>query len=990
MAERITGTESDGTMRTDTSTISARNHHPLSTAEEADALRSAALADLAKCAEDGDLVGAYHVASALRERHALVTRSGARSAFVIHDAQVTQALTRAIRTTYVWEECIPCLNLILEMRSDLLGAPPAPAPPPHSHSHPPRGDPCGYTIIPNVDSEAIVAVLDAIMGARLATMPSRHLAGITALQVLSDYNSLLDVRALRPRLIRAIGFASDIHRLKSLEKTKLMQTVGADDRFELALAYARCLKPQAALEVLAGCGRRSNAQEIELKVAMCVALAETSQFPDACAQYEELAAAAAAAAAASSSSQTLWAADGRGAHAAFDPVLTPLQTALAMVYSSALCILPRLPFTNHLHSMASIHCSSVYRPGYPDSVLELYSRTAARLRGLGDGGARRRHGIDRLLFMADCLLVAMAGAAQTRGAAALPGIGDLSARLRRSQEALVGALRRRRLANRRYNTSIGAIEAQTPLVASEPLRHFLWAAVFAHIQRGEAARVVEDEVRHAVAAVPGFVPSVADLEPALLALLPRTFWASKLKGNFADNAAFAVSDRVLCSAELHKPRAYGRALLQMARRASLAESADHRLFPLCIWVLRTQGLHAQAAWFLRRAMRQAPVSIKPGSLALARTRSASFFESIFAAASTHRGLSNEALSHLPALLASKSEPLVVTERIAAAILYCCARSRNLPVASDTVAAVFGATGAPPRIQELLMRVCFAAGQVARAMPLFHRLNYGARGTQTADSSFVHIVQYMGANRRSAAGAEAVFDAWIQIMDYRGMIAQRLVEKWSELAAARKSGGGGGGGGGNAFLPRGGTVAAALARVRMRREARGSLSNMPFLRIWELKMVVELAVAYLRCGMAPQARAWEAWVLDAVRQRRLKLMPAHAATLARLQEAHLARGSWEGTRACLEYLVALDRAVPRAAPHPQLYLLNQRAVYVRLAECICDDSAGRTADMVREYLCGRRAADVWDRVRLLVDAPRAATAAKAAGTGVEAVSRVPHT
>ncbi|KAJ2516167.1 hypothetical protein H4217_004745, partial [Coemansia sp. RSA 1939] len=179
-------------MRTDTSTISARNHHPLSTAEEADALRSAALADLAKCAEDGDLVGAYHVASALRERHALVTRSGARSAFVIHDAQVTQALTRAIRTTYVWEECIPCLNLILEMRSDLLGAPPAPAPPPHSHSHPPRGDPCGYTIIPNVDSEAIVAVLDAIMGARLATMPSRHLAGITALQVLSDYNSLLD------------------------------------------------------------------------------------------------------------------------------------------------------------------------------------------------------------------------------------------------------------------------------------------------------------------------------------------------------------------------------------------------------------------------------------------------------------------------------------------------------------------------------------------------------------------------------------------------------------------------------------------------------------------------------------------------------------------------------------------------------------------------------------------------------------------------------
>ncbi|KAJ2762225.1 hypothetical protein H4S06_000776 [Coemansia sp. BCRC 34490] len=947
IAEKTPIAESDGTMRTETITVSARNHHPLSSAEEAAALRSAALDDLAKCAEDGDLVGAYHVASALRERHALVARSGARSAFVIHDAQVTQALTRAIGSTYVWEECIPCLNLILEMRSDLLGAP--------ARAPPSRGEAGGYTMIPNVDSEAIVAVLDAIMGPRLASMPSRHLAGVTALQVLSDYNSLLDVGALRRRLIRAIGFASDIHRLKSLEKTKIMQTVGADDRFELALAYARCLKPQTALEVLAGCGRRSNAQEIEFRVAMCVALAETSQLPDARAQYEELA----------SSSQTLWADDGRDpALAAFDPVLTPLHTALAMVYSSALCILPRLPFTNHLHSMASIHCSSVYRPGYPDSVLDLYSKTVAGLRGCGcgcgDGSAWRRRGIDRTLFMADCLLVAMAGAAQTgKGAAVLPSIGDLSARLRRSQEELVGALRRSRLANRKYNTSVSAIEAQTPLVASEPLRHFLWAAVLAHIHGGDAGHIVEDEVRHAVATVPGFVPSVADLEPALLALLPRSFWASKLKGNFSDNAAFAVSDRVLCSAELHKPRAYGRVLLEMARRASFGESTDHRLFPLSIWVLRSQGQQAQAAWFLGRAMRQPPVSIKPGSLALARTRSASFFENIFAAASTHRGLANEALSHLPALLASKNEPLVVTERIAVAILYCCARSRNLPVALDTVASVFGQTEAPPppRIQELLMRVCFAAGQVARAMPIFHRLNYGASGTQTADSSFVHIVQYMGANRRSVAGAEDAFDAWIQIMDHRGMIARRLADKWSELGKRRSN---------NAFLPRGGTVAAALARVRMRREAPGSLSDMPFLRIWELKMVVELAVAYLRCGMAAQARAWEAWVLDAVGQRQFRLMPAHTATLARLQEAHLARGSWDGIRACLDSLVALDRAVPRAAPHPQLYLLNQRAVYVRLAECICDDAAaGRTARMVRDYLCGRHAGDVWDRIRLLV-------------------------
>ncbi|KAJ2658266.1 hypothetical protein IWW48_004122 [Coemansia sp. RSA 1200] len=965
ITEKVSITESDGSMRTDTTTISARNHHPLSTAKEAAAFRSAALDDLAKCAEDGDLVCAYHVASALRERHALLTRSGTRSAFVVHDLQVTLALTRVIRSTYVWEECIPCLNLILEMRRDLLGVP--------------RGDRHEYTIIPNVDSEAIVAVLDAIMGPRLATMPSRHLAGITALQVLSDYNSLLDIPALRPRLIRAIGFASDIHRLKSLEKTKIMQSLGPNDRFELVLAYARCLKPQTALEVFSGCGRLSNGQEIELKVAMCVSLAETSQFPDARACYDDL-----------SSNPTLWEND-LGPHAAFDPVFTPLQTALAMVYSSALCILPRLPFTNHLHSMASIHCSSVYRPGYPDSVLDLHSKTVARLHSHVDKSKRKKHGVDRSLFMADCLLVAMASAAQIKGTEDLPGIDDLSKRLRRSQGELVGSLKQRQLGNYKYNTSINVIEAQTPLIVSEPLRHFLWAALFAHIQGGEAGHIVEDEVRHAMVSVPGFEPSVADLEPALLSLLPRGFWGSKLKGNFSDNSAFAVSDRLLCFVELHKMKAFGHSLLEMAKRASSSESTDHRLFPLCIWVLRTQGLYDKAAWFLQAAMRLSPVNIKPGSLALAKTRSASFFENIFSAASTHRSLSNASLSHLPSLLVNKNEPLVMTERIAVAILYCCVRSRNFSVASDTVDSIYNQThqAVAPRVQELFMRVCFATGQVARAMPIFHRLNYATKGTQISDSSFVQIVQYMGTNRRSVSGAEDVFDAWIQVMDYRGMIAQRLVQKWKEIGIVERGHSSGSKKGGNAFLPRGGTVVEALEKIRMRRETPGRLSNMPFLRIWELKMVVELAVAYLKSGLVSQARAWEAWVLDAIRQRGFKLMPGHSASLARLQEAHLVRGSWEGTLACLEYLVVLDKAVPRSAPHPQLYLLNQRAVYVRLAECICDDSTDRTGDMVRAHLCGQDAKGVWDRVSQLVNTPRTATT-KTTETGMETVSRISHT
>ncbi|KAJ2401972.1 hypothetical protein GGI23_001043 [Coemansia sp. RSA 2559] len=815
------------------------------TEEQAVILRNSALHDLAHCVRDVSLVRAYHMVRALRRQRALRSKSGKRTNTVIHDTDVILALVRVIKAAHIWEECLPCLNMILEVRMDLLGE--------HRYDNP-------YEIAGDVEANDLVPVLEAILSPHFSLMPSRNLAGLTAQQVFSDYRSVLDDSKYRSLAIRAAGFVSDIQHLLTIKETLPMSSLGPMDRFELALAYARCLRPHTALEMMHDLADLSTDQKIELHMAICVSFAETANLYEAKKHHEIL-----------SSYSQLWA--DRSSDSVFHHIATPLQTAVAMVYSSALCILPREPFTENLHSIASSQFRAPSDPAYSKLVVDFHNKTIAALRKQCDNAQWRRLGISRQLFFASCMVYAVTNK-QGAEIAARKLKSNLSDQLHSLQHSFLKSFHAKASDTLKYGP-----------MPKTPISLFI---------SGPMARaIVEWELDYATKLIPGFELSVADLEPVLLTYLPPSIRKPGSEGNFADNAAFMIADDRLCFLRLHTIDTYATRVLPMVKKAWTAESTDHRLYPLYIWMLRVQGINNQLMRVLDSVVAVPPVNIKPGTLALVNTRNQVFFEQMFSLASTYRDGSNFAISTLRSMIQNKDSPVGLADRLVATILYCCERSRNFPAALDTMNSLNAkdSLSVPPRIQELFMRVCFASGKISRAMPIFHHLNYGPNGTHISRSSYIQIIEYMGDTRGSVVGAEHSFDAWFQIMLYSGLLTQALVDKWREIGMTKEAQTTP-----NAFLPRNRSLSEVMEKLPVPSNGYNGPYKSQAIHKWELHMVMALVHAYVKAGMYERARLWEVWIFDSIRSKDLKLRPEKAACMEPVQRCHLQRGSQEGVQA----------------------------------------------------------------------------------------------
>ncbi|KAI9501365.1 hypothetical protein GGI25_004924 [Coemansia spiralis] len=906
-------------------TANSNNDRVEITDKDADALRKNALDDLAKCIQDSDLISAYRIANSLRLHKALRSETGSRTHLVIQDAKVTLALAHVIQAQSDWEECLPCLNLIIEMRQDLLGK---------SRSS------SLHVASQDLSLDALSTIFDVVLSPHFGAMPSRRFAGTTALQMLSDYDVVLNRERPRARMIRAIGFASDIHALRRLLNKPTMQVLNLEEQYELALAYARCLQPQEAIDILAGLGDLSSDRKIETQLALCISFAEKSQFDKALENFEYL-----------RTDKVLW----TGESSMFDKSTTLLQTGVAIVYSSTLCVLPRLPFTNNLHSMGSTHCSPRFMPGYPRKIIDFYKSTVCELCKDDKSRKRSAKSINRLLFQTECLLYAMNKVtAVDMSAFSLSG---LSKRLHSTQYDSAQSITLLMSKQDKHGLNRRALEAYSTAIASGPLCHFLWAMLFAKVSAGKRIGIVKTEIEHAIKSIPGYRPSVTELEPAILAFMPVSFWKAPMRGNFKDNSAFMVADELLAFLERSTVHPYWKNLLQMASDAYKMESTDHRLIPLCIWIARVQGLNDIAERFISEAISAPLVSVEPGSLALVNSRDNTFYEQMFSVLSTDRQWSNIAAVKLRAMMLQQSIPVYQTDRIAAALLYCCARSRNLPVARDVVSGLDAESEQmlSPRIKELFMRVCLRSGQVAKALSIFHHLNYDAYGNQIGEPSFVELVKYMGDIRGSVVGAEHAFDAWIQIMDHQGKVTRALVDKWQRVGLLRESRNKP-----NAFVPRDEkTVSQALESIGIERKKTGSKSNKQYLRTWEYHMVMALIGAYINTGCLEKALLWEKWILDAIRNKDISMKPELILSTAHVQRRHLMRNTWEDARACLDYVLAINKNIEVAAFRQDMYYLNQRPVFKLLTKAIRTDADGQMAAMVKAYLIENNAEYLWN-------------------------------
>ncbi|KAJ2050678.1 hypothetical protein GGI08_005437, partial [Coemansia sp. S2] len=83
--------------------------------------RKQALADLAECATTSNAAAAYRIVCTMRQQQLLQNKAGCTTHEVLSDTQVTLALVSVLKRQYMWEDCLNCLNLVLNVRPELLG-----------------------------------------------------------------------------------------------------------------------------------------------------------------------------------------------------------------------------------------------------------------------------------------------------------------------------------------------------------------------------------------------------------------------------------------------------------------------------------------------------------------------------------------------------------------------------------------------------------------------------------------------------------------------------------------------------------------------------------------------------------------------------------------------------------------------------------------------------------------------------------------------------
>ncbi|KAJ2530844.1 hypothetical protein GGH20_001710 [Coemansia sp. RSA 1937] len=858
--------------------------------------RKLALHKLAQHVSDVNAVGAYQQAYHMWQACLLCTQDGEITQHVILDQEVALSLAQLIENHYNWDECLDVLNLLLEMRGD---------PGAQKVQQPTR------RISTMVDHKVARAVLDAILSPRFIGLPGRRLAGQAALQMFTDFGVFQNDPDYVALNIRICGFISDQNNLdRRLLKRINVANLTPREKFELALAHARCLQPEQSRELLATLSDLTKEQRIESHMALCASFAESAKHSEAWEQLNEL------------ESEMLWTAD----QTAFDKSAVVHNSRINIVFATAMALTPRQPFTYYYHTIASTHCSP--RFGKQVDVSQMFIDTATNIRETTGHEHRRRASLHSNLFRCMCAVYAMC---TENGLKTTLTLSALETHLHSLQRDLV----------HKTSTEASASMHSGLDYVSSMLRSYLWALVFTdRVRPMDKSTRAWDEIKHAEKYVPGFKANVVVMEPALVMLVPRSIWTSGLRGVFKDNAAFMISDEAMCAMHWRPTFALSE---QMAQRAHAEWGVDHRVAPLRVLLAVTQGWNRQALEIAKQSLLAPHLRIAPNTLALEGTRTSKYFEQLVLVLSMFKPGADLAISKVHALVQSQFRKIKMTERLAIAFLYCCIRSRNEATARDILMLLEKqGTVASPRVHELYMRACLRSGLVPRAIEIFHRLAYETRRS-VGEPSYVYFIDYMADQRESCVGAEHAFDAWMQNSQYRGRATQKLVERWKQVGMSRESRNEH-----NVFMPKS-PLSDVLQKVGVKKEEPGKYSSKRWLRDWEFHMVVSLVSAYVVSGRTNRALDWEAWILDAIRNKSLSMKPELISRVSGLLVRHLTFDSWDHAKCVLDFIIAIDHNTGHGNLGKQVYQLSLRHTFTSLHYFAQRNDPVKTRAQIRAYL-----------------------------------------
>ncbi|KAJ2349452.1 hypothetical protein GGF43_004413 [Coemansia sp. RSA 2618] len=839
----------------------------------------------------------------MRQDGLLRTQSDESTQHVLMDAEVALGLAKLVENHYNWDECLGVLNLILETLPD------------SSKDQAARRSSRRVSTLP-VNANVIRTVLNAILSPRFIGLPGRRLAGQTATQVFADYSVFRNDPAYLALNIRICGFASNIFSLRRLVKRINAVSLSKREQFELALAHARCLQPDECRDMLATISDLTKEQQIEARMALCAAYAEVFAHDNAWEQLREL------------EDESLWTAD----QTAFDKHAVVYNSQINIVYATALALTPRRPFTYNYHTVASAHCSPRFSDQNQPNVSQLLETLSTSIQENVGQEQRRRFSLRGNLFRCECAVYAMCAANSRHTTLTLAGLGT---QLHRLQQELV----------HRMTTDPADAIASGLDYASSLLRSYLWALVFTvRTDAVEKNRIAWGEIKHAEVYIPGFEVDVAVLEPALVLRIPRSAWNREMFGTFKGNSSFMMSDEAMCLSHWQPTGPMDSRVAQLAADVAFSNNCDHRMYPLRVLLAVSQGCNQQARKIAEESIAAPQTRIVPGTLALENCRTSKFFEQLVLVLSMFKQGSDLAIAQIRALMQSQFRNITMTERMAAAFLYCCIRSRNETVAHDIMLTLERhEIAVTPRIQELYMRACLRAGLMARALAVFHRLSYEGGRNVVGEPSFVYFINYMADQRESHVGAEHAFDTWLKISDYRGHATPRLVQWWKQQGMSR-----GALNAPNAFLPKT-QLSEVLQAAGIKQAESGQFSNKQFLRNWEFHVVISLVSAYVTSGQLSRALVWEEWILNAIHNKQLRMKPELVTRVSRLLKRHLEHDSWDQVEFVLRFIVAIDRSIGMGNLGKQVYFLSLQNTFSALAHYIQRNDPVKTRAQIRAYL-----------------------------------------
>ncbi|KAJ2452105.1 hypothetical protein EV183_003152 [Coemansia sp. RSA 2336] len=859
--------------------------------------RKQSLTKLAQLVSDSDIYGAFKHVYMMRKRRLLRTASGGQTTRVLVDTKVAMELIRLVSTHYSWDECLEVLKLLIKRLNDA------------------RNKKAGFIKrIDRVDPDPQVlsALVGAILSPQFIGLPSRRFAGQTAHQLLNDYNVLWNDPDYLSMRIRACGFTSDIHSLRKLARRIPVKT--PKEKFELALAYVRCLEPDEGMGMLGALADLSKKQTIEVHMALCASYSEKAMYFKAKEHLDSL------------MDDSLWS----GGELALDKKAVVYNSHINMVSATALALTPRMPFTYYYHTIASAHCSPKYSDQSQPDVSKLLQSLSESIKSNVSSNERQQFNLNANLFLCSCAVYSMCVA---NGRSTMLTLELLATQLHGLQQEFAhkAGLEKSGFGGGKYMASL--------------LRGYLWCLVFTvHMHPYEKVQKAWDELNHIGTYIPWFQQWADVLEPALVLLVPRSMWTSSEQGKFKGNSAFMLSDKVMSIIEHHQPtHALGRKIIDLVSSVNQLQGGMHRLYPLRILLAHELYKPKTPVELAEQALEAPQMSIALGTLSMANNRNAKFYEELIFALSLQKFGASFALDRLRALMLSQVQPVHMTERIAVALLYCCVRTRNEIAARDILGAL-SKQGVPLslRVQELYMRTSIRAGLMNRALVLFHQLNYESGPFVVEEPSYVCLLDYLAVNRESLVGAEHAFDTWLQIYNYRGRITPNLADMWQQVGMSDEARGSA-----NVFMPKA-PLAEVMQAAHVQQVDPGQLSSKHFMRDWEFYMVMSLIKAYVVANRIDKVLKWEQWVLTAIRERQLKMKPDLISRINSVLCRHLDHESWNHVECVLDFLVAIDQSHDSSAIRSPYYN-TLRPAYSRLAGYIKQKDTAARSSKVQNYL-----------------------------------------